>query len=590
MGAATVCSTTSALAPAYWVLTLTVGRVMSGTPAGRHISCASRRGALHGGAPNGHCRSVNLEAPVACLLTCRIADGAEGLPDRVGEGSLERGGSRPLPEDAVCTNWNRDESSRQHVYYRSVPDFPLPVGRTVPSLTFKLSISPFRWRKLLREDQLIKKRRITSGSSNSEDSLVKPVALARADIIKPSLDLNSPELQCRPHSSAISLRNGSMSSRHSNPRSSDLGQSNWITRSTPIQELTLHQIAPYIGRMRIAMARSLVLEYTRPGDVVVDPFCGCGVVPLEAAVQGRSVVAGDVSPYAYVLTRAKLYPPRDLVEAKRRLATTYDLSLLLRDKQDLSAVPEWVSQFFHPVTLQHALAFRDACVELSDHFLLACLLGILHHQRPGFLSYPSSHLVPYLRDKKFPRESFPELYEPRDLLPRLTAKIGRTLTRTVPQLLGSRKVYQRDARSFPRVRRIDAVITSPPYMNALDYIRDNRLRLWFINKHVATQPDFGRAKREERYAALISDVIGRLASRVPVMGHIIMIVGDTSRGSKRSIPTDEITTEIFSTEKRLRVFELTERIRDHVPDIRRSRKTCNGTRTETILVYEKNSS
>src|SRR5258708_20036869 len=44
-------------------------------------------------------------------------------------------------------------------------------------------------------------------------------------------------------------------------------------------------------------------------------------------------------------------------------------------------------------------------------FLLSCLLAILHHQRPGFLSFPSSHAVPYLRLNSFPRELYPEKKE-----------------------------------------------------------------------------------------------------------------------------------------------------------------------------------
>jgi adenine-specific DNA methylase len=61
--------------------------------------------------------------------------------------------------------------------------------------------------------------------------------------------------------------------------------------------------------MKTSMARSLVLRWTRPGDLVVDPFCGCGVVALEAAAHGRHVVVGDWNPYAVLLTRAKLFAP-----------------------------------------------------------------------------------------------------------------------------------------------------------------------------------------------------------------------------------------------------------------------------------------
>lgn len=88
-----------------------------------------------------------------------------------------------------------------------------------------------------------------------------------------------------------------------------------------------------------------------------------------------------------------------------------------------------VRQFFHPRTLKEAIKFVTVCKRDENNFLFACFLGILHHQRPGFLSYPSSHLVPYLREKKYPRDQFPELYQYRELRPRLLSKIQRAYAR-----------------------------------------------------------------------------------------------------------------------------------------------------------------
>jgi len=253
--------------------------------------------------------------------------------------------------------------------------------------------------------------------------------------------------------------------------------------------------------MKTSMAWSLLQNQTRRGDLVVDPFCGCGVVGLEAAANGRRIIANDWNPYAVLLTRAKLFPPASLEQAERRLRLVWKLACDRFSRQDLRSVPQWVRQFFHPETLRKALAFRDACVYKGDDFLLACLLGILHHQRPGFLSYPSSHLVPYLRDKKFPRQLFPGMYEERDVFVRLEAKLRRTFRRPPRAYTESRKVINIDARLFPRIRGIKAVITSPPYMNALDYVRDNRLRIWFIKRSIPVGMELVRRKRDQAYLA-----------------------------------------------------------------------------------------
>src|SRR5579863_8439647 len=80
-------------------------------------------------------------------------------------------------------------------------------------------------------------------------------------------------------------------------------------------ESTLHQLSPYIGKLKSSIAGSLVSQFTKPGDLVYDPFSGSGTVALEAWASGRNVIANDLSPYAALLTRAKLFPYDSLDDA-----------------------------------------------------------------------------------------------------------------------------------------------------------------------------------------------------------------------------------------------------------------------------------
>lgn len=361
----------------------------------------------------------------------------------------------------------------------------------------------------------------------------------------------------------------------------------WSSESTVADDCTFHQIAPYIGRMKTTMARSLIQGYSCQGDLIVDPFCGCGVVALEAVVNGRQVIAGDWNPYAVLLTRAKLFPPRSLQEAERHLRVLWRLSREKLRNQDLRTVPSWVRQFFHSETLRSALSFRDACVDRGNAFLFACLLGILHHQRPGFLSYPSSHLVPYLRDRKFPQQLFPEMYEERDVLSRLEAKVRRSFRRSPHAYTVSRRVVHADARQFPRVSGISAVITSPPYMNELDYIRDNRLRIWFIRRSLPEGLELVGRDRDKAFTELLRGVCIRLAPGIKHGGYFILVVGDATRGGSRAGRTAALTRQLFETEAVLDVFRLDSSYHDTIPDIRRSRRECRGTKAETVLVYRK---
>ena len=361
----------------------------------------------------------------------------------------------------------------------------------------------------------------------------------------------------------------------------------WSSESTAARDFTFHQLAPYIGRMKTSMARSFIQAQTAEGDLVVDPFSGCGTVALEAAAVGRRVIAGDWNPYAVLLTRAKLFAPIDLLRAQRRLRKVWALSRERLVQQDLRTVPSWVRSFFNPETLRSALAFRDVCVEVSDDFLLACLLGILHHQRPGFLSYPSSHLVPYLRDRKYPATAYPELYRARDVLTRLEAKLERTYRRPPVRHRESHRVFQGDARAFPRAQGIRAVITSPPYMNELDYVRDNRLRLWFIQNSLPTAIELEGRNREASFTALMRSVCGRLAPCIERGGYFTKVVGDATRGGGKAGRTAVLLEDLFNTDPALHSFMLDRVYVDTIPDIRRSRRECRGTKTETVLIYQK---
>ena len=53
------------------------------------------------------------------------------------------------------------------------------------------------------------------------------------------------------------------------------------------QECSLHQLSPYIGKIKSSIAADLIADFTHAGDQVVDPFAGAGTIPLEAAMAGN---------------------------------------------------------------------------------------------------------------------------------------------------------------------------------------------------------------------------------------------------------------------------------------------------------------
>jgi hypothetical protein len=345
-------------------------------------------------------------------------------------------------------------------------------------------------------------------------------------------------------------------------------------------ESTLHQLAPYIGKTKSSMAATLVEAYTRKGSVVYDPFSGCGTFALEAWRAGREVIANDVSPYAWLLTHSKLFPYPSLDHALVDLADMAAKVKRRRRRPDLRAVPKWVREFYHPDTLREALVWTDVLKANQRWFLLACLMGILHHQRPGFLSYPSSHSVPYLRIKKFPRSKHPKLYAYRSVLDRLEAKVRRAFRR-MPKLdfTLSRRCFGTRAERQRLSTPVGSILTSPPYMRQLDYGRDNRLRLWFLGCKDWKSLDGIVSPREKEFLALMGRCLRRWKKVLAVNGYCVLVVGDTcSRERRENLPN--LVAQIAKDAG----YALVSRHADAIPNERRVRRGIAGSSSETILV------
>lgn len=353
-------------------------------------------------------------------------------------------------------------------------------------------------------------------------------------------------------------------------------------------ESTLHQLSPYIGKLKSGMATELIRSLSVPGDVVFDPFAGSGTVALEAWRAGRHVVANDLNPYATVLLKAKLSEPMHIDAAQQKLRF-YDS--LVRDGAGSAPavpVPEDVCAFFHPQTLAEAIAWSTLLTENSEWFLLACLLGILHHQRPGFLSYPASHAVPYLRTRRFPRDEFSELYEYRPVFDRLESKVRRALSR-VPALDGNlrRTVLSVDAAQISLSHAVDAIITSPPYMSRLSYARDNRLRLWFLGVSDGDPLDRVLSPTFERFTELMKRCVQGWRDQLRPDGYCALVLGNEEVGRRKLSLPGEITRIVLADGPEWRLVET---LSEPIPPERRVRRNASGSKSETILVFQRSRS
>lgn len=351
------------------------------------------------------------------------------------------------------------------------------------------------------------------------------------------------------------------------------------------KENTFHQLSPYFGKLKSRIARELIIKYTEPYDTILDPFSGSGTVPLESLILNRNAMANDINPYAVTLTKAKMYPPHSLDEALEKAEYYLNRSKKEMSKMSLLKVPEWVRKFFHPMTLKEILVLVRLLKRNEEHFILACLLGILHHQSTGFLSYPSSHMVPYLRSKNFPKTKFPHLYTYREVKSRLIDKIKRVFKsspRINPMLFRECKTEYAERLKLPE-NSIDAVITSPPYMDTLNYGGDNKLRLWFLGVEDYKNYDNNSPRNPQKFHLLMKNVLNNLYFALKSNSYCIFVVGEVKRG-KKSINTSSIIQDVVSDNGGFKIMNI---IEDEIPYSRRIRGKEDAIKKDWVIIMKK---
>jgi hypothetical protein len=336
-----------------------------------------------------------------------------------------------------------------------------------------------------------------------------------------------------------------------------------------------HPMCSYLASFPAALAHAFIARYSRPGDVVLDPFSGRGTTPLQACAEGRIGVGNDLNPFAHLLTASKV-EPATRAQAQTRLAglrlawyaeSAGWLALGERVTSDpvaatslvpvagsgvgpadgIEVVPLEVALAFHPRTLGQLLFVRTRLRldDRTDRFLAAALTGILHGKSASYLSelMPNTFsMAPrYVRDfAKRTEFASPE----RDVFNGLSKKLERLYRGGPPSaegvaLLGDARDVAPRARAAlherGRPERARLVVTSPPYLRVVKYGYYNWLRTWFLGFDArAIDATLDDAHHREPYMVFLRDVLAGLRPALADDAIVVLVIGDveTDRGRR----------------------------------------------------------
>ena len=250
-----------------------------------------------------------------------------------------------------------------------------------------------------------------------------------------------------------------------------LDKIDWDFKDFTTQYLT-HTFHPYPARFIPQIPLSFIKLFTKEKETVLDPMCGCGTTLVEAFLNNRNAIGNDLNPLATLITKVKTtlidenefrYFNKKLAVIKRYL----DLDYRRVDERINNLPNRKVSKIFNRVVISKLESIRETLLEVREEghndlfdFGMVALSSTIWSlvENGNVISVDDM----FLKKVKSMQKDLHEM-----------AKI----IKTIPEV----KVICGDARKLDvGTDSIDLIVTSPPYVNALDYYRAHMYNMLWL--------------------------------------------------------------------------------------------------------------
>lgn len=268
---------------------------------------------------------------------------------------------------------------------------------------------------------------------------------------------------------------------------------------------------PYIEGYSPSFVTTLIKNYNLHGVTIYEPFAGTGTTIFASDIKGLSCLYSEINPLLRLLISSKIAVQSLSAEQRKNLADKLT-STFEKIKSSLSDIDRELeksyikvfgnSKYFSDdvklIIMQYSHAIKKTSNGLLQDLLLLAVATILvpisFLKKQGDLRF------------KTKKELETEVKNINDVLPSKIAEMAEDINNLNYSLHASHRCLTPNAKLVANVDgpKIGAVITSPPYLNGTNYIRNTKLELWFLG-FLKTEKDL-RALRDDILTSGINDV------------------------------------------------------------------------------------
>lgn len=243
----------------------------------------------------------------------------------------------------------------------------------------------------------------------------------------------------------------------------------------------LHSIGKYPAKFIPDIPLWAIQNYSKSGDLVLDPFNGCGTTCVEAKRLGRNAIGIDVSPYACMLARVKTatYASQEI-----RIKTDA-FQEFLSDRRNIKTSRELYFEndtfWFSNENLIELESIKDYIYKhyngTERDYFLAVLSTII---KP--CSYLDEGQIKVKRDQKKLLRGVPGAF---NLMSKMLSKYLTIITENEWNNKNtSVSVFNESSLNMNHCvsdSTVDLIVTSPPYINAMNYPMNNRYESFLLS-------------------------------------------------------------------------------------------------------------
>ncbi|MDI6736890.1 MAG: DNA methyltransferase [Nanoarchaeota archaeon] len=305
------------------------------------------------------------------------------------------------------------------------------------------------------------------------------------------------------------------------------------------QASSIHEVS-YRACFKPQLPRFFIELLTEKGDKVYDPFSGRGTTVIEAGILGRKVIANDINPLSQILSKPRFFIPQ-LGLVKKRLDEIQRDGNLKAEKD--------LSMFYNQQTESEILALKNSlksdltAENYIDMWIRMVATNRLTGHSPGFFSVytlpPNQAVTPENQIKiNKKRNQAPPYRDTHKLILKKTRDLIKDLSdeeKIQLQEAGQTAIFlQNDARQVPEIETesVQLTVTSPPFLDIVQYSKDNWLRCWFNNiDSKNAESKITMSKTLEQWANVMGNVFKELYRITNPRGWVAFEVGEVRKGT-----------------------------------------------------------